>query len=52
MSYVRNTYQEYKDNDNYNITLDDFIERRWINASNNNKKRFDRNNANVSRKLH
>ena len=49
MSYVRAAYQEYLENqEQFNDNLDNFIERRWMNAtSKNDKKRFNRNNANI-----
>ena len=58
MSYVRNSYNEYKENDlEFNNEIDSIIERsewkrRWTNASNNIKIRISRYNANIMRELH
>ena len=48
LSYIRATYREYQENDNYNDTFDDFINRRCENAAGNNKKiRVNGYNANI-----
>lgn len=48
LSYVRATYQEYQENDNYDDTFDNFIGRRCDNATCNNKKiRFNGYDANI-----
>ena len=53
MSYVRNSYNEYKENDaEFNNEIDSIIERRWTNARNNNKIRANGHNANISRELY
>ena len=41
LSYVRAAYQEYLENqEQFNDTLDNLIEGRWMNASKNDKRRF------------
>ena len=48
LSYVRLTYQEYQDNDNYyDDTFDNFIEKRCENANYSKKSRFNGYDANI-----
>ena len=48
LSYVRETYQEYKEHqEQFDDTFDNFIESRCRNAGNNNKIRFNGYNANI-----
>ena len=46
LSYVRATYQEYRENDNYDDTFDNFIERRCNGAGQDDKRQFNRIHAN------